>query len=72
MVRVAFKLDSTRHVFAVDKTAVEHGSSLARKNLRRLAHREAAGSFGKLVVIKRNGEEGKNAFKIRKNSTIGR
>ena len=34
--------------------------------------REAAGSFGKLVVIKRNGEEGKNAFKIRKNSTIGR
>ena len=27
---------------------------------------------GKLVVIKRNGEEGKNAFKIRKAVTIGR
>jgi hypothetical protein len=25
-----------------------------------------------LVVIKRNGEEGKNAFKIRKAATIGR
>jgi hypothetical protein len=29
-------------------------------------------SFGKLIVIKRNGEEGKNAFKIRKAATIGR
>ena len=29
-------------------------------------------SFGKLVVIKRNGEEGKNAFEIHKAVTIGR
>jgi hypothetical protein len=29
-------------------------------------------SFGKLIVIKRNGEEGKNMFKIRKAATIGR
>ena len=33
---------------------------------------ETTWSYGKLIVIKRNGEEGKNAFKIRKAATIGR
>ena len=63
----------------VDRNIFEIGSDIffpfvivRAQMLASIAEGQGNPSFGKLVVIKRNGEEGTNAFKIRKAATIGR